>query len=125
MGLLPLLLAALVDVVSGRCSVAARGQRLSILKTDDAAKQPPPLLQVSVSPAGGVTVHVGGAFWLSGDEVSVCASGRCYAKHAPGAITNPAAYADPLRKNAAKLPGFGKVGAGGPSNFGTRGVGFM
>jgi hypothetical protein len=47
------------------------------------------------------------------------------AKHAPGAITNPAAYADPLRKNAAKLPGFGKVGAGGPSNFGTRGVGFM
>jgi hypothetical protein len=100
MGLLPLLLAAtaaLVDVVSGRCSVAARGQHPTILKTDDAAQPPPPLLQVSVRPAGGVTVRVGGAFWLSGDEVSVCASGRCYAKHAPGAAK---LAADPVRQTS-------------------------
>ena len=50
-----------------------------------AAPETPPLLDLTIRAAGGVSVTVDGAFWFGGDEVSVCASGRCYAKHAPGA----------------------------------------
>ena len=49
-----------------------------------AAAAPPPLLDVTLRAAGSVAVGVSGASWLSGDEVSVCADGRCFASHAPG-----------------------------------------
>jgi hypothetical protein len=63
-----------------------------------------PLLDVTLRAAGGgVTVSVNGEVWLSGDEVSVCAAGRCYAKHSPradgrlvGAAPQAASGADAL-----------------------------
>ena len=60
--------------------------QLLLCAAHSAAAPPPPKLDVSLRPAGGVTARMAdGAFWLSGDEVSVCDGGRCYAKHAPGA----------------------------------------
>ena len=44
-----------------------------------------PQLEVVMRGGGGIDVRIDGSFWLSGDEVSVCDRGRCFAKHAPRA----------------------------------------
>ena len=44
-----------------------------------------PLLDVQLSSTGSVTFAMNGITWLHGDEVSVCDSGRCYAKYAAAA----------------------------------------
>ena len=53
-------------------------QLLLLCAAHSAAAPPPPKMDVSLGQAGGVTVVMDGLFWLSGDEVSVCAGGRCY-----------------------------------------------
>ena len=61
-------------------------------------------MAVGVSPvfpgeAGAVHAFVDGAFWLGGDEVSVCTDGKCYAKHAPG--TDGKLFSAPPRTSSA------------------------
>jgi hypothetical protein len=58
---------------------------LLLLLHAHAAAAAAPRMEVALRPGGGVTVRVDGSVWLSGDEVSACDRGRCYAKHAPSA----------------------------------------